>query len=71
MNNDLMSLENHVGTVTISIDVGGEGQISLFGVLWKSTSDFSISQGEKVRVLKRYGLTLAVEPVKRTLALQR
>lgn len=62
--NDLMALEQQVGTTTMPIDVGREGQISLFGVLWRSTSDFPISKGEKARVLKRHGLTLIVEPVK-------
>lgn len=65
MRTDLMALENQVGTVKVSMELGSEGQTSVFGVLWRSVSDCSIPQGEKVRVLKRHGLTLLVEPVRK------
>jgi len=41
---------------------GGEGRIHVRGEIWGARSDASLAKGQKVRVLGRTGMTLAVEP---------
>jgi len=40
----------------------GEGRIQVLGELWAAQSGASLAKGQKVRVVSRTGLTLAVEP---------
>jgi membrane-bound serine protease (ClpP class) len=40
----------------------GEGRIQILGEIWAARSSTSLAKGQKVRVVSRTGLTLAVEP---------
>jgi membrane-bound serine protease (ClpP class) len=42
--------------------VGGEGRIHVGGEIWVARSSAGLAKGQKVRVVGRTGLTLAVEP---------
>jgi membrane-bound serine protease (ClpP class) len=42
--------------------VGGEGRIQVGGEIWAARSSASLAKGQKVRVVSRTGLMLAVEP---------
>ena len=41
---------------------GGEGRIHVHGEIWAARSAASLAIGQRVRVIGRTGLTLAVEP---------
>jgi membrane-bound serine protease (ClpP class) len=41
---------------------GGEGRVQVHGEIWAARSSHGLAKGQKVRVVSRTGLTLAVEP---------
>jgi len=57
---DLAKLINEVGEART--DIYNEGSVQIESELWSARSDAPISEGSKVRVVKRDGFTLVVEP---------
>lgn len=50
-------------TGQVSSDIRGQGSVYIHGEEWSAASDVFIPAGKRVRVLRRAGLVLEVEPV--------
>ena len=62
---DMFDSYKDIAIVKTPIHVGRVGRIKLYGVYWsaRSHSNRMIGPGEDVRILRRDGLTLTVEPL--------
>ena len=63
MPSKVLKFIGEIGQVIERISAKKDGFIRFHGELWKASSDEIIEPGEKVRIIKKEGLTLTVKPL--------